>query len=149
MSQAHYDFIDFSITVGSEAGTKESSVQIRAWMKNLSEFLPSLDFVHLQPQADWIEHKPEHLVSAVLAKPARHYVAYLADEREVSDPTAGQPIAGEIVFHLPPGDYLASLYSPTLGSKSPGINVHGGAQAAKLELPAFRHDIVVEVRRTQ
>ncbi len=148
-NQAHYDFIDFSITVGSEAGTKQSSAQVRTWMKNLSEFVHALDFVHSHPQADWIEHKPEHLVSAVLARPGKHYVAYLADEREVSDPTAGQPIAGEIVFHLPPGDYLASLYSPTLGGKSPGLKIRGGAEAIKLDLPAFQHDVVVEVKRIE
>src|SRR5262249_32091030 len=53
MSQAHYDFIDFSITVGSESGTRASRAQIRTWMKHLSEFMHGLDFVHAEPDGGW------------------------------------------------------------------------------------------------
>ena len=107
LSQAHYDFIDFSITVGSEAGTKESSAQIRTWMKHLSEFLHGFDFVHAAPLGDWIERKPEHVVAAALGVAGEHYVAYLADAREVTDPAAGRPIGGEISFRLPEGFYTS------------------------------------------
>jgi hypothetical protein len=147
MSQAHYDYIDFSITVGSEAGTKESSAGIRTWMKHLSEFLHAFDFVHAKPLGDWIERKPEHLVSAVLARPGEHYVAYLADAREVTDPAAGEPIGGEIAFRLPEGDYRASLYSPASGAYSPAIRCEGGGTPVKWILPGFRHDVVLDVRR--
>ena len=147
LSQAHYDFIDFSVTAGSEAGTKESSAQIRTWMKHLSEFLHAFDFVHAQPAPNWIELKPEYLVSAALAKQGKEYVAYLADAREVTDSTAGEPIAGEIAFRLPAGSYQASLYSPTTGQFSPAIKVHGGADTVKIDLPEFRHDVVIKVKR--
>ncbi len=149
LSQAHYDYIDFSITVGSEAGTKESSAGIRTWMKHLSEFLHAFDFVHAKPQPQWIEKKPEHLVSAALATPGHEYVAYLADAREVSDKTAGEPIAGAIVFRLPEGNYRASLYSPTTGGESPALKIHGGSEAISLELGDFRHDVVVRVKRIE
>jgi hypothetical protein len=39
---AHYDFIDFSLTVGTESGTNESRAKIRSWMRNLSDFINSL-----------------------------------------------------------------------------------------------------------
>jgi hypothetical protein len=147
LSQAHYSYIDFSITVGSETGTRESSAGIRTWMKHLSEFLHAFDFVHAKPLADWLEHKPEHLVSAVLAQPGQRYVAYLADAREVSDPRAGEPIAGEISFRLPEGGYWAGLYSPASGEFSPAMKVEGGSLPVKLALPRFRHDVVVDVRK--
>ena len=44
LSGSHYDYIDFSINVGAEAGTEASRVKIRTWMKNLSEFFHSFDF---------------------------------------------------------------------------------------------------------
>ena len=34
-SQCHYDYIDFSITVGSETGTRQSNRMLRTWMKHL------------------------------------------------------------------------------------------------------------------
>ncbi len=60
ISQAHYDFIDFSITAGSESGTRESNAQIRTWMKHLSDFLHAFDFIHATPAHDWIERTPPH-----------------------------------------------------------------------------------------
>jgi hypothetical protein len=149
MSQAHYDYIDFSITVGSEAGTKESSVQIRTWMKHLSEFIHALDFIHAQPLTDWIEQKPAHLVAAALVRPGKEYVAYLADSREVTDQSAGEPIAGSLTLRLPAGEYLASLYSPTTGGESPAVKLRGGGETITLELVPFRHDVVVRVRRAE
>ena len=44
LSGSHYDYIDFSINVGAEAGTEASRAKIRTWMKNLSEFFPLLRF---------------------------------------------------------------------------------------------------------
>ena len=38
MNGCHYDYIDFSITVGNESGTPASQRGIRSWMQHLSEF---------------------------------------------------------------------------------------------------------------
>ena len=147
MNQCHYDYIDFSVTVGSEAGTRGSSAGIRTWMKHLSEFIHAIDFVHARPLDGWIEKKPEHLVSTTLGVGERKFIAYLADAREVTDPHAGEPIGGEVAFRLPEGSYRASLYSPVSGGESPAIRVRGGAQPVTFELPAFRHDVVLRVER--
>ncbi len=146
LSAAHYDYIDFSITVGSETGTRASSIGIRTWMKHLSEFIHAYDFIHAKPQPGWIEKQPAHLLSAVLATPAHEYVAYLADSREVADKTAGEPIHGPMVFRLPEGKFRASVYSPVSGKESPGVMVKGGSEPVSFELPEFRHDIVVRVK---
>ncbi len=146
MCGAHYDYIDFSIQAGQEAGSEESRGKIRHWMRNLSEFIQSFDFIHAQPMPDWIETKPPHLVEAVLAKPGADYIAYLADAREINDPTAGESISGAVSFPLPTGKYRACFYSPVSGSYSPCIEVEGGRRVI-LELPQFQQDIVLQVTR--
>jgi hypothetical protein len=144
----HYDFIDFSINVGREAGTAESNRKIRSWMRHLSEFIHSFDFIHAQPAPGWIERKPEDLVAAALARAGSDYVAYLADGRELADPGAGRPIGGPVAFHLPEGVYRVAVFAPEEGVGSPGVSVRGGADAITLDLPPFRHDIVVRATRS-
>ncbi len=146
MTGNHYDYIDFSITVGSEAGTAESRRKIRTWMRNLSEFIHGFDFIHAGPAPGWIEEKPGPLVVATLAVPGRDYAAYLADAREVTNPAAGCPISGSLAFRLPEGSYALSLYSPSGGLTSPAIPLEGGKRQT-INLPPFAHDVVVRVTR--
>jgi hypothetical protein len=145
LSGCHYDYIDFSITVGSESGTPASRAAIRAWMQNLSGFMDSFDYVHAQPAPDWIAAVPAHLLASAAAS-GHDYVAYLADAREVTDPAAGEPIAGAVSIHLPPGAYDVLLYSPVTGESSPGIEIHGGENSI-VNLPPFKQDIVIRATR--
>lgn len=147
MCGAHYDFIDFSLTVGSEAGTDESRAKIRTWMRNLAGFMSSFDFVHAEPVDDWILSMPQHLIAGVLARQTREYVAYLADAREVSDATAGQPISGPVSFNLDRGTYDLSLYSPVTGVYSPSVRLPAESRVT-IDLQPFQHDIVLRVIRT-
>jgi hypothetical protein len=146
MCGGHYDYIDFSIQAGAEAGTEESRRNIRAWMKNLSEFIHSFDFIRAKPAPGWIATQPPPLVAAALAKPGEDYIAYLADGRELLDPAAGQPIMGPIMFDLPMGTYRACFYSPSAGVYSPGVRVTGGGRVT-LEIPSFEQDMVLRVIR--
>jgi hypothetical protein len=143
---AHYDYIDFSITVGSETGTDESRKKIRTWMKHLSEFIHSFDFIHARPTPGWIESKPKPLVVATVALAGSDYVVYLADGRQETDPSAGEPVSGPVSAMLPQGNFRASLYSPVTGMYSPVLRVQGG-QRLTIELPPFQHDIVLRVQR--
>lgn len=145
LNGCQYDYIDFSITVGSESGTAASQAGIRVWMQYLSEFMASYDFVHSQPAKDWIAEYPEHLVVSGLSASGHDYIAYLADSRELSDPNAGEAIAGSISLALPPGNYDVSLYSPTSGEYSPAIRVQGGAKRV-IDLPDFKQDMVIRAR---
>ena len=55
----------------STNGTFFEDERVRvAELKHLSEFLHAFDFVHAAPAADFVERKPEHLVSATLALPS-------------------------------------------------------------------------------
>ncbi len=149
MSLAHYDYIDFSITVGSETGTKESNAAIRTWFGHLSEFVHARDLVHAKLAPKWIERTPPSLVSAALEFDGREWVAYLADAREVTDAAAGEPIAGDVAFRLPQGRYRATLISPTTGGESPATGLQGGSDPVSVDLPAFRHDVVLRVVRDE
>jgi hypothetical protein len=145
-SQCHYDYIDFSITVGSETGTRQSNRMLRTWMKHLSDFMQTIDFVHARPAPDWIVQKPPHVVDAALTLPGG-YVAYLADDREVTDPSGGRAISGDVSLRIPEGNYRASFYSPITGASSPGIVIKGGATPVSIELAPFEHDVVLQVSR--
>lgn len=146
LSGAHYDYIDFSITVGSEAGTPASRRGIRTWLKHLSEFIHGFDFLRARPLADWVSKAPEHVVVSALGVAGEDYAAYLADGRELTERGAGEPIAGKVRFALPEGKFRVSLYSPVTGATSPGMVVTGG-KAVSVDLPAFRQDIVLRVTR--
>jgi hypothetical protein len=145
LNGAHYDYIDFSITVGSESGTLASRRDIRSWMHHLSSFMESFDYIHAQPAANWISSKPEHLVVSNLVVPDRDYAAYLADSREVTDPSAGKTIQGKVTLALPVGTFLVRLYSPRTGEYSPGLVVDNLTKT--VDLPPFEQDIVIRATR--
>jgi hypothetical protein len=146
MCAAHYNFIDFSIQAHVEAGTEESKRKIRSWMKNLSGFIHDFDFIHASPAQDWILSAPEHVVSAGLAIRGKDYVAYLADRREVTESSAGNPISGTISIQLPEGDYRIHFYSPVSGEYSQPQTAKGGG-TIKLVLTTFEHDLVLRAVR--
>jgi hypothetical protein len=148
LSRCHYDYIDFSITVGSERGTVASQRAIRTWMQHLSEFMASFDFTHAKLAPDWIVSYPQHLTASGLSVQGRDYVAYLADSRELTDAAAGEPIGGSVSLSLPPGTYDVRLYSPVTGEYSPAIEVAGG-DAKPLVLPPFREDVVIRATRRE
>jgi hypothetical protein len=148
LSGAHYDYIDFSVTVGSEAGTAASRRAIRRWMKHLSEFIHGFDFIHARPGPAWVGHLPKEVVASTLVAEGKDYAAYLADAREVTDPDAGKPLEGKVLLTLPKGSFRVRLYSPVTGEYSPAVIVEGGKPAA-LELAPFREDIVIRATRKE
>ena len=146
MNGCNYDYIDFSITVGNEAGTSASRQAIRTWMQHLSEFMSALDFVHSRPDTSWIADAPKNAVFSGLSIGGREYVGYLADARELSDASAGDAIEGSVSLSLPAGDYDVSLYAPVTGESSPAVLLKGGGRST-IALPSFRQDIVIRARR--
>jgi hypothetical protein len=146
LSGCHYDYIDFSITVGSEQGTPASRAAIRNWMQHLSDFMGSFDYIHSKPDENWIVEHPQNLVASTLSASRSDFVAYLADSRELSDPTAGDSIAGAVSVKLPQGTYDLSLYSPVTGEYSPAIEVRGGEKTV-VTLPSFKQDILIRAIR--
>jgi hypothetical protein len=147
LSGGHYDFIDFSITVGHETGTPESGAKIRTWMKDLSTLVQSFDFVHAAPTRDWVGETPAGVFVASLAQPGEDYVAYFADARERAVEKAGAPLRMTLSLHLPAGEYTRRFYSPISGVYSAEFALHGGEDVSKVEVPAFTDDVVLRVTR--
>jgi len=145
LSGSHYDYIDFSINVGAEAGTEASRAKIRTWMKNLSEFFHSFDFVRSRPLTNWLQNKPAGTVESVLGIDGEEYLVYLADAREVTDPAANSPIQAALKLPLAAGRYEARVYSPSSGGYSPAIWIQSNG-LAEIDLPSFQEDIVIRVR---
>lgn len=145
MSGAHYDMIDFSIMPYLETGTPESQKHIRGWMRNLSEFVHSMDLVHGRPVARFLDKLPQHVIECTFDVKASDISIYLADERELGA-GAGETIRGDIEMKLPAGNWQVACYSPVTGLYSPWMPIGGGRQG--LTLPEFVHDMVVRIRRT-
>ena len=148
LNGAHYNFIDFSIVVGREAGTAESNAKIRTWIRHLSEFVHSFDFIRGRPLPDWLQHQMQPVVASTMAIEGEDYICYLADAREEGDGRLGDPIAGEIAFELPPGRYRLRLLSPTSGLYSPATAIEGGRRVL-IQLEPFRHDLAIRVTRSE
>jgi len=144
MCGCHYDYIDFSLICGQEAGTPESRAGIRTWMKHLSEFVHTIDLVRARPLPGLLSEQPPHTLESVLAVAGEDYCVYLADARELTEPGCGEPIQGCISLELPAGEYQVSCFSPVTGMSSPALAIGGGAFSIKL--PVFRHDIVVRFK---
>ena len=144
-SGGHYNMIDFSIQAGGqEAGTPASQTMIRSWMKNLSAFIHGVDFVQMAPQPDFAGETADNTIAITLGQPGRAYVVYVADRREVDDPTLGQPCEGRLTFTLPAGSYSARLYSPAEGKYTGEPQDLSGGETG-IDLGPFSHDIVVQI----
>ena len=146
LNGAHYDFIDFSIVVGRPTETAESNRLVRTWMKHLSLFIHSFDFINAQPLPDWLEHNMGPVVASTFAVEGKDYVCYLADAREVTNAKLGEPMTGDVSFELPQGRYRLRLYSPTSGLYSPARSVEGGKRVS-IRLESFRHDLALRITR--
>ena len=146
MSGAHYDYIDFSIINYCETGTDASRNHIRRWMKHLSHFIRSVDLPRAVPMRNLLEEPPVHICESVLAVENEDYCIYLADERELGDPGAGELVSGNVVLALPEGSYRVAAYFPVTGLYSPSWPIAGGP-GTQLVLPEFAHDIVLRITR--
>ena len=103
-----------------------------------------VDFVRMGPDPDFASETPSDTIAITLSQPGQAYVIYVADKREVDDPTLGQPCQGRLAFTLPDGNYAARLYSPADGNdQGQPLDLAGGETAVDLE--PFTHDIVVRI----
>ena len=147
-SGGHYNMIDFSVQVGGqEAGTPASQAMIRSWLKYLSSFTHSLDFISMKPLVNFASETPKSTIAITLAKEAEEYILYLADEREVDDAALGEPCAGKLSLNLPEGSYTVKFFSPVEGVYLEN-ETHAAGGELSLELKPFIHDIVIQIKKT-
>ena len=145
LSGGHYDMIDFTIQNRLETGTAEAQRHIRSWMKHLSTFAHSLDLVHARPLPAVVTKLPPHTIASVLAVEGKDYSIYLADAREAGEPGLGDAIRGDIQLSLPAGQWEVTIVNPMTGETSRGPSINGGE--SRLQVPEFRHDVALRVRR--
>lgn len=146
MSGAHYDYIDFTVNKYVESGSHNSHRTIRSWMGYLADFIHSLDIVHARPLASWLKAQPQHTLACVYAMEGEDYSIYLADERELEETGYGDPINGSITCDLPASLFEVACYQPMTGVYSVWLPLPGGPDV-KINLPEFRHDLVIRIRR--
>jgi hypothetical protein len=145
-SGANYDIIDFSIVNYLETGTDSSQKYLRSWFGYLSAYMRGVDIVKSRPLTNWLKEKPTNTLEAVFAVAGKDYNIYLADERELIDRNAGQPIRGNIRFDLPAGEYEIRSYAPETGLYSPAITI-SGAKNLQYSIPECKGDVVVRITR--
>jgi hypothetical protein len=143
MCGAHYNYIDFSIQSHLETGTDESQKKIRSWIQYLSQFIHNFDFVKASTAQDWVVSVPKPLVAAGLAISGKDYVLYLADSREVAEPTDRKPIAGYIELRLPEGYFTVRSYSPVTGEYFRTQKIRGGV--VQIDVGTFTHDLALRI----
>lgn len=157
MCGAHYDYIDFSITIYTPTGTTQSSRTIRTWMKHLSSFVHSFDLARARPLLGVVAEAPPSTLEAAFGIAGEDFCIYLADERELpaardlpngaeGDYAAGLPIEGSLLLNLPTGSYQVSCFDPASGLYSPSIPIQGG-EGTRLTIPTFTHDLAVRFIR--
>jgi hypothetical protein len=145
LSGGHYDVIDFTIQNRLETGTPEAQQHLRTWLKHLSTFVHSLDLAKARPLPQIVKTAPEHVTASVLGVEAQEYAIYLADAREVTEVGLGEPIHGELIVTLPDGNWQLAFIHPVTGISIDGPSIKGGE--APLQLPEFRHDLALTIRR--
>ena len=156
LSGAHYDYIDFSITIYTPTGTVASSRMIRSWMKHLATFIHSFDLAQARPLLG-ITSAPAHTLDVTFGVEGEDLCVYLADERELpaardlpdgatGDPNAGAPINGTLVLKLAAAAYRVTYFDPSRGLYSPATTIQGGDQS-EIALPEFVHDLAIRLTR--
>ena len=157
LSGAHYDYIDFSITIYTPTGTPEARRAIRSWMKILAEFVHSFDLGWCYPLPNLVKSAPEFTLDVTFGILGEDFCVYLADERELpaardlpdgatGDAAAGTPIAGDLVLDLPGTTYVVRCFDPASGLYAPALRVEGGPQT-RITLPTFSHDLAIRITR--
>jgi hypothetical protein len=145
LSGGHYDVIDFTIQNRLETGTPEAQQHLRTWLKHLSTFVHSVDLAKARPLPQMVKAAPEHVIASVLGVEDLEYAIYLADAREVTDVGIVDPIRGELGVTIPDGNWKVTFIHPVTGVSTDGPSIKGGD--ARLQLPEFRHDLGMTIRR--
>lgn len=158
LTGGHYDYIDFSIINGCEAGTPASQAAIRAWLGHLAGFMRTLDLVRARPLPGLLTETPPAALDVAFGVPGEDYALYLADERELAaardlpdgdqlERGAGQPIGGHLTLTVPAGEYTLAVFDPQTGQASPAHPVRSDGGPLRLAVPAFTHDTLLRLTR--
>jgi hypothetical protein len=142
---ALYNNLDYSFTVGHEAGTFEYPPKtpgggnrgFRRQMKALKDFIGSFDFLRMRPDETTVKGGlPARGRIRMLSEPGKQYAAYLF----------GGPEA-QLSLLLPKGEYKVEWVDPLTGKVVQDSRVRSTKPATILASPRFKTDIALRILR--
>ena len=113
--------------------------ELRRQLRQLREFMESLDFIHMQPDRSAVAIPPHPGGCYALVKPGESVAAYIYSPR--TEPRAG------LLLDLPAARWQAEWLYPATGEWVPAQVIDHPGGAFSLTGPAFTHDIAVRINR--
>lgn len=144
-SGAHYDYIDFSIVNYCPTGNPSSQKHLHKWYVNIRGIMSRVDIVSGRPLSEIVLYRPSEVLESVFGVPGEQYNIYIADKRELDEYGQGEDILGYIELNIKPGEYNITYCYPENGLTVSDVKVFDGR--TKLNLPQFRHDMVILLNR--
>ena len=138
---AVYSNLDYSFRPGAEDGSAEPKApggggeSLRRALGALLGFMNGLDFVRMQPSADWVVGGvPKKATVHGLAKPGRQYALFLRGAERA-----------DLVLDLPKGAYTAEWIDPRTGEVVKGERFDHAGGKRTLGSPATGGEIALRV----
>ncbi|HET6878649.1 MAG TPA: putative collagen-binding domain-containing protein [Pirellulales bacterium] len=136
-----YDNLDYSFTVGHEAGTATPDApggggrDLRRQLGVLKRFIESFDFVRMIPNASIVSGLPEGGRAQVLAHRGKEYAIYV---RGGSSARLG--------IKLPRGKYRAQWLHPGSGKMADQSDLEATAETTFVQSPTYEQDLALAIR---
>jgi len=160
---AHYNNLDYSFTVRHPDGTFAApgtapgggSAELRRQLSILRDFFGTLNFVRMNPAADFLLGPPaEGLSARTLAEPGKSYAIYLHTGRALSNyrpryAYRTDNMSAHLAVNLPAGDYAVQWWSPRSGKLGAPASLNHPGGRAVLVTPEFSEDLAVTLSAGQ
>lgn len=142
---ALFSHLDYSFAVGYEDGSfvypptqpGGGSATLRRQLRSLKDFIHSLDFVRMRPDASAIQKLPDGVFAQALVEPGKQYAVYFYQQEA---PAEKQAIS--VSINLPAGTYQGRWLHCATGDIVQFQLKHNGGEIA-LASPNFEEDIAL------
>lgn len=142
---AIYDNLDYSFTVGHEAGTATPDApggggqSLRQQLGFLKHFVEGFDFVRMKPDASLvISGVPDGGRVRVLANRGNEYALYVRGGT-----------SAELTLKLPRGKYVTQWVHPQNGKMESQVQLEATDAPSRVKSPPYEHDIALAIRRRE
>jgi hypothetical protein len=157
---ALYNNLDYSFTTEHEEGTFQvpgsdpgwGSPALRRQLGNLREFMTSLPFVRMHPDAATLKGGvPENGTARLLVDPGNVYAMYLHHGKVLSGfqpqyVVEARRQQANLEFELPSGEYAAEWFHPRGGPVQPAVNFSHPGGVHTLATPEYSQDLALIIR---
>jgi hypothetical protein len=153
---AGFDHLDWSFTPADATGSGKTPINdgrrldgraLRKQFGALAALWRECGPAEMAPDDELVVSVPEHCLGfASSLSDGRLHVVYVADGRGYED-GFGEAVEGDLVLRLAEGDYRVRMLNPVTGEWGEGDAIKTGGEETRIELPEFRQDWVVVLRR--